>query len=163
MSISTVQEWQMKIDKAKDQLIGRPWKKETKVERRQAWLEAHYRRCEELAMLTSGKKLAGDMVSLELFKLEKVAHAGATAWCNGECFEAWGRKFDFRSDETASERFTAKVREGVARILGAVPEGFFFNGDARGHALKIEAGNSMPEGWPTDWGQDYILSPDIPE
>ena len=80
----------------------------------------------------------------KLRRIETVANRGATAYCNGETFRAYGREFLFGKQETAWDSFTYEVSRRVnERTLGnftndtdALP--VFVNGDARGYALKIQ-------------------------
>lgn len=150
----------------------------TKREIRAEQLRNHYATCERLAALLGAPIRDGKKLSVALWSLEKLAHAGATAWCNGERFQCrfytspklkasmpW--EFDFGRDETAWERFADKVKDGLGLILGQLPPGFFVNGDARGYALKID--NETPEGKAlilkaglhTDFGGYGVLSPEI--
>lgn len=138
--------------------------KMNKAERRKAWLLKHYALCGQLGLLT-GSKYDGKKISTELFNLERIAHAGATACCNGENIRCYfkGRipeDFDFHSSEDAWERFSARVTDAIRNILGSVPKGFFVNGDARGYALKLEAG-SVDLPMHQDWGSFQILSPSL--
>lgn len=95
-------------------------------------------------------------------RLERIAHAGATAWCNGETVNAFGTRYNFRTEETAWERFTKSCRDVIAGIFGHAPTGVFINGDARGHALKLDFEKvKIPEGMETDWGGDGILAAEI--
>lgn len=136
--------------------------KETKKDRRNAFLEKHYKRCELLGD-ACGSRFTGKKISVELMKLERIAHNGATAYCNGESFAVIGRGvFHFSADENAWDDFASWVKAQVAYILGSVPKGFFVNGDARGYALKLEAG-SYPFMDYTDWGSYQILSPSLEE
>lgn len=135
-----------------------------KKEQRKANIEKHYQLCEQLGKIT-GSKLSGKKISIELFKLEKLAHDGATARCNGENARAYfpGRipeDFDFNRDENAWETFCERVEDQMRNILGSIPTGFFVNGDPRGYALKLEE-NSIDLPMHTDWGRYQILSPTI--
>lgn len=149
-----------------------------KAERRKAALLAHYATCERLAALLGAPCHDGKKISIALWNLEKKAHAGATAHCNGESLQCqfyasakmratMPNEFDFCRDENAWERFADLVKTEVGFILGQCPASFFVNGDARGYALKID--NETPEGRAligkaklhTDWGGYGILSPEI--
>lgn len=140
-----------------------------KTQRRKEQLAEHYLKCEALAKRFGAKRTDGKKVSNALRALENIAHSGATAYCNGEPYTlASGRTFNFRTDGSeAWEPFGEHIEKHVADILGAVPPGFFVNGDARGYALKID--NDNPEGKAlidalrlhTDWGGYGILSPEI--
>lgn len=139
-----------------------------KRERRAAQLLAHYVTCERLAEYLARRADAtkkgpfkmpafdGKKISVALWKAEKLAHEYATKYCNGEVtcdqFEAWGQ--------------TAMSDVRHALHSDKLPE-LFVNGDARGHALKID--NETPEGLAliravglhTDMGGYGILSPEI--
>jgi len=157
-----------------------------KRERRAAELLAHYATCERLAAALGMRadKIDGKKISVALFKIEREAHAGATALCNGggvtsadfanrggvfiERQAAARLKFDFRNDENAWDEFLDYIAAKVAKVFGGViPPAFFVNGDCRGYALKID--NDKPEGaaliaavkMHTDWGGYGILSPEI--
>jgi hypothetical protein len=127
-------------------------------------LEKHYNLCEQLVKLCGGT-MNGKKASLELFKLEKVAHDGATAHCNGEAYllneKSFQYRFDFHSDENAWEAFSKAITDKLGKILGSIPEGFFVNGDARGYALKIDSDKKLPLDLHQDWGGYQILSPTI--
>lgn len=100
-------------------------------------------------------------------RLETIAHAGATAYCNGDSMRVDGHSFDFRSDENAWDSFTEVIKSRVVALFGSLPSGFRVNGDARGHALKIagpesgRTGGYIPEGMDKDWGGNGILAADI--
>lgn len=129
---------------------------------RRAQLLAHYATCERLALHLGAKKPDGKKISVALFKLERDAHNAATAQCNGEDYQGQ----PYRTEEEWN-RFRWDIADRMKSILGALPRGFFINGDPRGHALKIDAEN--PKGKAlieavklhTDWGNDGILSPEI--
>ena len=104
-----------------------------------------------LASLSNGRR-SPESILRRLRRLENRANAAATAQCNGSSYG--GQPY---RDEAAWERFIASVTAGVGRILGAVPRGFFVNGDPRGYALKIKG--KLPEGMHTDWGGYGILAP----
>jgi len=106
--------------------------------------------------------LSGLQIWRKLRQIEKIAHDGATAYCNGEAVFHQGQAFNFRRDETAWERFTALIRAQAGEVLGQIPTGFYVNGDARGHALKLDSETvTIPEGMETDWGRDGILAAEI--
>lgn len=70
--------------------------------------------------------------------------------------------YDFRTGN--SEELTARAERvfsaQVQKLFGHIPPGAFFNWDARGHFLKVEAEHT-PEGALTDWGGDMILAGEI--
>ena len=145
-----------------------------KRERRAAQLLAHYATCERLAVALGmpAAKVDGKKISVALLKLEHDAHAGSTAYCNGEkttvCYKTITKVFDFRADENAWDCFSNYINSAVRAVFGGVLiPAFFVNGDPRGYALKID--NEKPEGralieavkMHTDWGGYGILSPEI--
>jgi hypothetical protein len=144
-----------------------------KRERRAAQLLAHYATFERLARHLGMEKPDGEKISVALFKLEKLAHDGATAYCNGEYFLPNSRlrhsPYAFSRTEGAWDTFGKDVADELEKLLGKLPPGFFVNGDPRGYALKID--NECAEGKAliaacklhTDWGGYGILSPEITE
>ena len=130
-----------------------------------AWIERR-RAGHHAALLTLAgprNKKTGLQIWRALRKVEHVARAAATAYCNGEPFTLAGQRYDFRA--SGCDAFDAikrdHIKPAVARAFGGViPEGFFVNGDPRGHALKIRA-EHVPAGMATDWGRDGILAAEI--
>lgn len=98
-----------------------------------------------------------------LRRIERDAHAGAEAYCNGEL-----RRFQLRyyggissTEDGAWDREKQRITERVAKVFGGyVPEGFLVNGDPRGHALKLAIAD-VPPGMVTDWGGYGILAAEI--
>lgn len=98
----------------------------------------------------------GQRMYKRLLSVEREAHKAAEDYCNLPNFD-W-------------EKATDKARGKVERIFnGKLPAGFFVNGDPRGYALKINAGNEagmeyhpeyIPAGLHKDWGGYGILAPD---
>jgi hypothetical protein len=144
-------------------------KRPSKAERRQAWLDNHYRVCANLARLCGHPNPDGKKISVALWKLEKEAHDSATAQCNGETYNGQ----PFRSfDDGSWDAFKDSVTARLAKILGSVPPGFRVNADARGYALKISPdthGETNPAAVELiraaelhrDWGGNGILSPEV--
>lgn len=158
-----------------------------KRERRAQRLLSHYAVCERLALALEmdPNEIDGKKISSALFKLEKLANAGATAWCNGEIFShryGFGNahtsgtamlNFNFPGDEHAWDKFTDYINTRLCQVFGRShkypPTGFFVNGDCRGYALKID--NENPEGAKLieavglhrDMGGFGVLSPSIEE
>jgi hypothetical protein len=90
--------------------------------------------------------------------LENTAHWLAERYCNGTI------------EEAELEKRNAGIEKAVAKLCGTLPAGFFINGDPRGYALKIDAGNGagetphpeyIPEGLHRDWGGYGILAPEF--
>ena len=80
----------------------------------------------------------------QLRRLEAKAHRYTTAICNGG------------SVQTSEPELFREIQ----RIFGGIPRGFFLNGDARGHALKIQPEHA-PAGIAQDWGRNGILAAEI--
>lgn len=123
---------------------------------------AHHRALETLRHESCQK--SGIQLWRKLVELETLAHAGATANCNGENIRlVWPlfgpRDYDFRSDENAWDALCCVARDCVRNVFGTVPAGFFVNGDARGYALKLDPEKcTVPAGMETDWGRNGILA-----
>ncbi len=123
---------------------------------------AHHRALETLRDPSCSK--SGIQIWRKLCELERLAHAGATAHCNGESIHlSWPlfgtRAYDFRSDENAWDNLASVVKDCVRNIFGHVPAGFFVNGDARGYALKLDPEEvTIPQGMHTDMGSNGILA-----
>lgn len=139
----------------------------TKKDRRKAQLDRHYAALVRLAKACGVEKADGKKLSVRLLKIERLAHEGATAYCNGETYGI----YDFNNDETAWEAFSERIAEMVQDVFGGeLPPYFIVNGDARGYALKIrgaEAGNDYGRdliertGLQRDWGGNGLLAPTI--
>lgn len=123
---------------------------------------AHHRALETLRADTCTK--SGIQLWRKLCEIERLAHAGATACCNGENIRlSWPlfglRDYDFRSDEKAWDNLCEVATDCVRNIFRCVPDGFFVNGDARGYALKIDPDTALiPAGMHKDWGGNGILA-----
>ena len=111
----------------------------TKKERRKLQLERHYAALVRLASECGIKKADGKKLSVALLKLEREAHAGAEAYCNGQAF----RGYDFNNNEKAWGQFAESIEREVQILFITLPPFFYVNGDARGYALKRRA-YSMP-------------------
>ncbi len=114
---------------------------------------------------TCGMKPPVDGLKLwrALRKIERDASNAATAQCNGTTYS--GQPY---REEDAWDKFTVGILARVSKAFGGKPpEGFRFNQDPRGYALKIrgpEAGKPgafIPAGMVTDWGGNGILAPEI--
>ena len=86
----------------------------------------------------------------QLFRLENKAHKLATDYCNG----------DFQGD---IEKESEKILSKVATILKTNTFNMFFNGDARGYALKFFENFSKDKPIHKDWGGYGIIAPDFRE
>jgi hypothetical protein len=129
----------------------------TKAERRKEQLQRHYESLKKLAELCGVENPDGKKLSTKLLSIERKAHQDATDWCNGVINQdSWNIK---------EQEYIKQVQALFNNNL----EGLFINGDARGHALKIEdkymrsQGNGKYEdiGLHTDWGHCGILAPEI--
>lgn len=139
----------------------------TKRERRQAQLERHYAALVRLAKACGMEKAEGKKLSVTLLKIEKLAHMGAEAYCNGENFYP----YNFNGNENAWDEFSEMIEKRVKEVFGGqLPAFFTVNGDARGYALKIrgaEAGHDYGKalieqtGLERDWGGNGLLAPEI--
>lgn len=113
--------------------------------------EAHQRALETLHAMPD--KANGLKMWRALRKLETLANAHATYYCNGRN----GSGFEYGAENW--ENFLTLLMPQVEKIFGHVPKGFFVNGDARGHALKLDSEKvKIPDGMETDWGRDGILA-----
>jgi len=126
------------------------------------WRTAHHRALETLR--AENCSLSGLQLWRKLCEIERLAHAGATAHCNGENIRlVWPlfgpRDYDFRTDENAWENLRSVATDCVRNIFKRVPDGFMVNADARGYALKLDGDAvKVPEGMHTDWGRNGILA-----
>lgn len=104
----------------------------------------------------------GQSLYRRLRPLENRAHRNAEQYCNGPYYGGIeGDEYDKRQEA---------ITEQVKRLFGGIlPRGFFINGDPRGYALKINAGNEagqehhpeyIPQGLHKDWGGYGILAPE---
>ena len=88
-----------------------------------------------------------------LARLEDTAHA----WAEEACGER-------EVSDAEHDKREAHIRRVLRQILGTkrVPRGFFWNGDPRGYALKIDNDRvQIPRGMATDWGgYGLIAHPD---
>ena len=78
--------------------------------------------------------------------LEKKAHKWAEDACN------------YPISERTQKRRENIIYRDIARIFGTVPTGFFYNGDPRGYALKIDNEKASVDGIARDWGGYGILA-----
>lgn len=124
-------------------------------------LDSHLR---ALALLSSDPAADGLAIYRQLRRIEEVAHNAATAQCNGESYGGQPFRPDWDASgnegtDTEWRQFLTGIAAKVADCFGgSLPSGFFFNGDARGYALKIEP-EHVPAGMLMDWGRNGILAP----
>lgn len=79
--------------------------------------------------------------------LEKTAHA----WAEEEC--------NVPVEEKVSAQREEDILGTLRTILGEVPDGFFWNRDPRGYALKIDNEKAeIPPHMATDWGGYGLLA-----
>lgn len=143
--------------------------KMTKKEIRQQRLNRHYSALVKLAescgVVADGKKL-----SVKLLEVERVAHAVATAYCNGESIKIGFRGripsyFDFGTDGNAWEIAEREITDQVQQLFMWKLPYLLINADARGYSLKLEseAGRELIEscGLERDWGGYGLLAPSI--
>lgn len=81
-----------------------------------------------------------------LLRLERKAHR----WAELEC--------SYQTSEGTMKRRDNIIMHELADILGAIPQGFFLNGDPRCYALKIDPEKGSTEGLATDWGGYGLLA-----
>lgn len=111
--------------------------------------------------INPNNKLSGLQLWRKLHRLEVIANTAATAQCNGEsCADQPYR------EENEWDTFKDAITESVAAIFGGkLPPAFYLNGDARGHALKLDSGTGEKTATPfaldQDWGRNQILAPSI--
>lgn len=89
-------------------------------------------------------------LSKKLRRLEVKAHKIATDYCNG----------DNGVDSENIDTFTEPIIKAVKKILGHDAP-VFFNGDARGYALKLEPEFVKDKDIYKDWGGNGIVAPDF--
>jgi hypothetical protein len=125
-------------------------KKKTHVEKFRA---NHHAALESMA--TNGE----DGLSLwrKLRRIERIASNAAAAQCNGENYRGEPYRDEGRWDD-----FCKAIEYRMGHIFGKIPDGFFFNKDPRGYALKIapEVAKTMG-GLHKDWGGNGILAAEI--
>lgn len=126
---------------------------------------AHHAALETLR--APGCKASGLAIWRKLRRIERKAHDAATAQCNAAAFNGQPFRPDYLADgsegtpenPTPWEVFSDSIRAEVAAAFGGtLPQGFRFNQDPRGYALKIEP---APAGMWTDWGRSGILAAEI--
>lgn len=134
----------------------------TQKERQEVWKARHIKALETLGF-TGGFRT--------LRTLENRAHRNAELYCGSSYHDGvTNRWIDLSIDSEEYERRQERIIEQVKALFnGELPTGFFINGDPRGYALKINAGNEagmtyhpeyIPEGMHTDWGGYGILAPE---
>jgi hypothetical protein len=120
-----------------------------------------------LATLSTKPNANGFTLWRKLRRLEMEAHDAATAQCNGAAFGSQPFRPDYGPDgeeceDSPWETYAETVRARVAAIFGKLPEGFRFNQDARGYALKLNPDKvKIPHGMATDWGGNGLLAAEI--
>jgi len=135
--------------------------KKTDKERLNRRRTAHHRALETLR--ADSCELSGVQIWRKVKEVERIAHACALAFCNGERLQVtWPlfglTEYNFR-DSDHWPYVESRARDCLRNILGHVPAGFFVNADARGHALKLDGESvTIPEGMYTDLGGDGILA-----
>jgi len=107
-------------------------------------------------------KKTGLQLWRQLKRIENKAHKAATDYCNGVI------SYD------ALQVAEAHAAQGVEKVFGKLPHGFFVNSDARGYALKLEPFQhedgkgktrlAFPDlRLDSDWGSNQILAPEVSE
>lgn len=112
-----------------------------------------------LALANAEKRLSAHLAELKaigyiyndiqpLEDIESIVHEVATKECNGEISEKLASQ-EYQTAENILKRYFG----------GKLPDGFFFNTDPRGYALKLKDGTGALSS--KDWGSYEILAPDI--
>lgn len=121
---------------------------------RLAWLQRrranHHKALESLAQQV-GCQTDGLKLWRQLRRVESWAYSKSLAFCNGQIeTEDW-------------ELVKVEARARLLKVFGGkLPLGIRINGDARGHALKLDSDKvTVPEGMERDWGGDGILAAEI--
>ena len=121
---------------------------------RAAWIQrrrdAHHKALETLAQQV-GCQTEGLKLWRQLRHVENWAYSKSLAFCNGQIeTEDW-------------ELVKVEARAKQLKVFGGkLPQGIRINGDARGHALKLDSDKvSVPQGMERDWGGDGILAAEI--
>ena len=118
-----------------------------------------------LASLSTKPNANGMTIWRKLRRLELEAHDAATAQCNGAAYGSQPFRPDHGGEECEDspwELYAETVQARVAAIFGKLPDGFSYNQDTRGYALKIRPERAkVPEGMQTDWGGNGILAAEI--
>lgn len=109
----------------------------------------HHAALVRLAAMMGGTETNGLKIWRRLRLAEGIGQRLGLQLCNGP---------ELSEDE--QDRIKLKIRDKVARTLGAIPPGFFINLDPRGYSLKLEE-NSVPLPLHKDWGGYQILAPEI--
>ena len=130
-------------------------------------LANHYNNIANLYLLSTGEAITQDQakkISSKLVKLERLATIETTAQNNGYYIEPtpldWktGKAEKMRVNEEESDKKIDLIIEQVQKIFKNKLEGLWVNYDSRGYALKVK-GENLPLS--QDWGNNYILSPEI--
>ena len=120
-----------------------------------------------LATLSTKPNANGMAIWRKLRRLELEAHDAATAQCNGAAYGSQPFRPDHgpdgeECDDSPWELYAETVTARVAAIFGRLPDGFSYNQDARGYALKIRPERAtVPHGMQTDWGGNGLLAAEI--
>lgn len=99
------------------------------------------------------------------------AESGPVAYHQLKKIERVARYWTIQASNIPIERETLEkkweaIEDRVRSVFGGkLPQGFFINKDPRGHALKIDQDDILPERRisHTDWGSNGILAADFEE
>ena len=137
--------------------------KKTRIKSRRV---AHHAALETLR--APGCETPGALIWKRLRRIEARAHDAATAQCNGAVYGSQPFRPDWHADGTEGSEanptpwgvFDDSIRAEVAAVFGGIiPQGFDFNHDARGYALKLRPEKcAVPDGMVTDLGRNGILA-----
>lgn len=146
--------------------------KAEKLLRIDARRKAHNRALSTLniALLKKGEdhETRGLKMWRKLRRIEVVAHDAATAQCNGDSYNGQPFRLNYGPDgeeceNSQWEQFVDSIRADVAAVFGGkLPDGFRYNQDPRGYALKLDFDKTtIPQGMETDWGGYGLLAAEI--
>lgn len=130
-------------------------------------LTKHYNNIANLYLLLTGEEITQDQakkISSKLIKFERLATIETTAQNNGYYIEPtpldWktGKAEKMRVNEEESNKKIDLIIEQVQKLFKNKLLGLWVNYDSRGYALKVK-GENLPLS--QDWGNNYILSPEI--
>lgn len=117
-------------------------KRQTKAEQKQIAIQRHLKNLKALGYIPDTLK--------PIQKLERRAHKFTEDECNG-----------LIDDEDKSRKFREFIEMQVKNLFNKPLRDFYFNGDPRGYALKIDDMNDDTTPLYRDMGGYGILSPDF--
>jgi len=108
----------------------------------------------------------GHHAALETLRAPGVTTPGLVLWRKLAAVErrayAYSLALCCDAENPPPEDWRDQIAAEVASIFGHVPPGLRVNGDARGHALKLDCDHAtVPDGMERDWGGNGILAAEI--